>query len=60
MGFINKPLLEQCLAMHIRASRSRPYRKSHNRFAEQKNYDVARKTAGYFLFDTPCQTGCFG
>jgi transposase InsO family protein len=28
MEFINKPLLEWCLAKHIRASRSRPYHKN--------------------------------
>jgi hypothetical protein len=55
MEFINKPLLEWCLARHIRAGRSRPYRKNDNCFAEQKNYDVARKTAGYFRFDTEAE-----
>jgi hypothetical protein len=55
MEFINKPLLEWCLAKHIRATRSRPYRKNDNCFAEQKNYDVVRKTVGYFRFDTPAE-----
>jgi hypothetical protein len=53
MEFINKPLLEWCLAKHIKASRSRPYRKNDNCFAEQKNYDAVRKTVGYFRFDSP-------
>jgi hypothetical protein len=53
MEFINKPLLEWCLARHIKASRSRPCRKNGNCFAEQKNYDAERKTVGYFRFDTP-------
>jgi hypothetical protein len=51
--FINKPLLEWRLAKHIKAARSRPCRKNGNCFAEQKNYDAVRKTAGYFRFDTP-------
>jgi hypothetical protein len=55
MEFINKPLLEWCLAKHIRATRSRPYRKNDNCFAEQKNYDAVRKTVGYFRFDTPAE-----
>jgi hypothetical protein len=53
--FINKPLLEWCLAKHIKATRSRPYRKNDNCFAEQKNYDAVRKTVGYFRFDTPAE-----
>jgi hypothetical protein len=55
MEFINKPLLEWCLAKHIKASRSRPYHKNDNCFAEQKNYDAVRKTVGYFRFDTPAE-----
>ena len=55
MEFINKPLLEWCLAKHIRAARSRPYRKNDNCFAEQKNYDVVRKTVWYFRFDTQAE-----
>jgi hypothetical protein len=50
--FINKPLLEWCLSKNIRATRSRPYHKNDNCFAEQKNYDAVRKTVGYFRFDT--------
>jgi hypothetical protein len=52
MEFINKPLLAWCLARHIKATRSRLCRRNDNCFAEQKNYDVVRKTVGYFLFDT--------
>jgi hypothetical protein len=55
MEFINKPLLEWCLAKHITATRSRPYRKNDNCFAEQKNYDAVRKTVGYFRFDSPAE-----
>jgi hypothetical protein len=55
MEFINKPLLEWCLARHIKASRSRPYHKNDNCFAEQKNYDAVRKTVGYFRFDTAAE-----
>ena len=52
MEFINKPLLAWCLQRHIKTTRSRPYRKNDNCFAEQKNYDAVRKTVGYFRFDT--------
>jgi hypothetical protein len=52
MEFINGALLNWCLAQHIEVSRTRPYRKNDNCFAEQKNYDVVRKTVGYFRFDT--------
>jgi hypothetical protein len=55
MEFINKPLLKWCLARHIKAARSRPYRKNDNCFAEQKNYDAVRKTVGYFRFDSPAE-----
>jgi hypothetical protein len=55
MEFINKPLLDWCLARHITATRSRPYHKNDKCFAEQKNYDAVRKTAGYFRFDTPAE-----
>ncbi|MDR3342965.1 MAG: hypothetical protein LBT14_09320 [Treponema sp.] len=55
MEFINKPLLEWCLTKHLQATRSRPYRKNDNCFAEQKNYDAVRKTVGYFRFDTPAE-----
>ena len=55
MEFINKPLLAWCLERHIKATRSRPYRKNDNCFAEQKNYDAVRKTVGYFRFDTPAE-----
>jgi hypothetical protein len=53
--FINKPLLEWCLAKYIKATRIRPYRKNDHCFAEQKNYDAVRKTVGYFRFDTPAE-----
>jgi hypothetical protein len=55
MEFINKPLLAWCLERHITATRSRPYRKNDNCFAEQKNYDAVRKTVGYFRFDTQAE-----
>jgi hypothetical protein len=53
--FINKPLWEWRLARHIKATRSGPYRKNDNCFAEQKHYDAARKTAGCFRFDSPAE-----
>jgi hypothetical protein len=52
MEFINKPLLDWCVARHIEATRTRPYHKNDNCYAEQKNYDAVRKTVGYFRFDT--------
>jgi len=52
MEFINEPLLNWCIERHIEATRSRPYHKNDNCFAEQKNYDAVRKTVGYFRFDT--------
>jgi hypothetical protein len=52
MEFINEPLLNWCLQRHIEPTRSRPYHKNDNCYAEQKNYDAVRKTVGYFRFDT--------
>jgi hypothetical protein len=52
MEFINEPLLSWCIERHIKATRSRPYHKNDNCYAEQKNYDAVRKTVGYFRFDT--------
>ena len=52
MEFINEPLLNWCIQRHIQASRTRPYHKNDNCYAEQKNYDAVRKTVGYFRFDT--------
>ena len=52
MEFINEPLLTWCIERHIEASRSRPYHKNDNCYAEQKNYDAVRKTVGYFRFDS--------
>jgi hypothetical protein len=53
--FINKPLLEWCLKRNIEPTRSRPYKKNDNCFAEQKNFDAVRKTVGYFRFDSPAE-----
>jgi hypothetical protein len=55
MEFINRPLLEWRLARHIKATRSRPYRKNGNCFAGRKNHDAVRKTVGYFWFDTAAE-----
>jgi len=52
MEFLNEPLLTWCIQQHIEPSRTRPYHKNDNCFAEQKNYDAVRKTVGYFRFDT--------
>ena len=53
MEFINIAMLDWCLDKHIAPTRSRPYQKNDNCYAEQKNYDAVRKTVGYFRFDTP-------
>jgi hypothetical protein len=55
MEFMNRPLLDWCILMHIRATRSREYQKNDNCHAEQKNYDVVRKVVGYFRFDTQAE-----
>ena len=55
MEFINGPLLQWCLERHIKPTRSRPYHKNDNCYAEQKNFDAVRKTVGYFRFDTPAE-----
>jgi hypothetical protein len=55
MEFINAPLVQWCLEKHIKPTRSRPYHKNDNCYAEQKNYDAVRKTVGYFRFDTPAE-----
>jgi hypothetical protein len=52
MECINEPLLKWCIERHIEATRTRPYHKNDNCYAEQKNYDAVRKTVGYFRFDT--------
>jgi len=52
MEFMNEPLLKWCIEQHIEATRTRPYHKNDNCYAEQKNYDAVRKTVGYFRFDT--------
>jgi hypothetical protein len=52
MEFINEPLLKWCLERHTEPTRSRPYHKNDNCYAEQKNFDAVRKTVGYFRFDT--------
>jgi hypothetical protein len=53
MEFMNEPLLRWCIQQYIQATRTRPYHKNDNCYAEQKNYDAVRKTVGYFRFDTP-------
>jgi hypothetical protein len=48
-------LLQWCLERHIKATRSRPYHKNDNCYAERKNFDAVRKSVGYFRFDTPAE-----
>jgi hypothetical protein len=55
MEFINEPLLNWLLSNKIQPSRSRPYQKNDNPFAEQKNYDMVRKTVGYFRLESQAE-----
>jgi hypothetical protein len=50
-GFINRQLLTWCIQNNIKFTRSRPYHKNGNCFAEQKNGGVVRKTVGYGRFE---------
>ena len=50
--FINAHLVRFCQEKKLSFTRSRPYRKNDNCFVEQKNWTVARKTVGYFRYDT--------
>ena len=51
--FINDHLLSWCTAQQITFTRSRPANKNDGCHVEQKNWDIARRTVGYWRYDTP-------
>lgn len=51
--FINDQLFRYCEKKEITFTRSRPYRKNDNCYAEQKNYTAVRRNVGYMRYDTP-------
>src|SRR5262249_32659019 len=51
--FINEHLLAWCLQQQITFTRSRPQNKNDGCHVEQKNWDIARRTVGYWRYDTP-------
>ena len=50
--FINHHLARWCTQQQITLTRSRPSRKNDNPHAEQKNWTVVRRAAGYWRYDT--------
>lgn len=53
--FINAHLLRWCIAQQITFTRSRPANKNDGCHVEQKNWDIARRTVGYWRYDTPSE-----
>ena len=53
--FINYHLLSWCTDQHITFTRSRPANKNDGCHVEQKNWDIARRTVGYWRYDTPAE-----
>ncbi len=53
--FINHHLLQWCLDHQITFTRSRPNNSNDGAHVEQKNWAVARRTAGYWRYETPGQ-----
>lgn len=51
--FINHHLLRWCLDNEITFTRSRPNNSNDGAHVEQKNWAVARRTAGYWRYETP-------
>jgi hypothetical protein len=51
-AFINYYLFNYCQRTNLNFSRSRPYKKNDNCFAEQKNYTHVRRCVGYLRYDT--------
>ncbi|MGI8987669.1 MAG: integrase catalytic domain-containing protein [Nocardioidaceae bacterium] len=51
--FINHHLLQWCLDHQITFTRSRPNNSNDGAHVEQKNWAVARRTAGYWRYETP-------
>jgi hypothetical protein len=50
--FINAHLLNWCTQQQITFTRSRPGNKNDGCHVEQKNWDIARRTVGYWRYDT--------
>ena len=50
--FINAHLLAWCQQQQITFTRSRPTNKNDGCHVEQKNWDIARRTVGYWRYDT--------
>jgi hypothetical protein len=53
--FINDHLLRWCVNQQITFTRSRPANKNDGCHVEQKNWDIARRTVGYWRYDTPSE-----
>jgi hypothetical protein len=53
--FINEHLLRWCVAQQITFTRSRPANKNDGCHVEQKNWDIARRTVGYWRYDSPAE-----
>ena len=53
--FINYHLLRWCTDNQITFTRSRPNNKNDGAHVEQKNWAIARRTAGYWRYQTPGQ-----
>ena len=53
--FINHHLLGWCIDNSITFTRSRPNNSNDGAHVEQKNWAVARRTAGYWRYETPAQ-----
>ena len=53
--FINEHLLRWCVSQQITFTRSRPANKNDGCHVEQKNWDIARRTVGYWRYDTPAE-----
>ncbi len=51
--FINEHLLRWCLDNQITFTRSRPNNKNDGCHVEQKNWAIARRTVGYWRYETP-------
>lgn len=50
--FINYHLLRWCIQQEITFTRSRPANKNDGCHVEQKNWDITRRTVGYWRYDT--------
>jgi hypothetical protein len=55
--FINDQMVRYCRAEQITFTRGRVGNKNDSAYAEQKNWSVVRRIAGYLRYDTPQQLG---